>query len=239
MVNLHTFKSGTAALLALTITSSTIVPLVTAVPASAQWRRSPESGQNENDRLGQNGRYRLDNLNLVLPSGTSIPVRYDKEKIVLTPDETVPVTFTVATDVRNSNGNVVIPEGSQLIGDLRPTSGGSRFVAKEVTLLRRRMEQQSKPFSINASSDVVTRTEEVKKGANTGSILTGAAIGAGAAAAISAITGDHSVNAWEVIGGAGAGALGGWLLNRKSANMVVVYPERDLNVRLTSEFALR
>ncbi len=230
MVNLNAFKSGTAALLALTITGGAIVPIVTSAPASAQ-SRFP--------RVEQNNRYQLNNLNLVLPSGTSIPVRFDKEKIVLMPDETVPVTLTVATDIRNSDGNVVIPEGSQIAGDLRPTSGGTQFVGRELTLYRRRMERQSRPFSINASSDAVTRTEEVKQGANTGTVLTGAAIGAGAAAALSAIIGDRSINALEVLGGAGAGALGGWLLNRKSAKMVVVYPERDLRVRLNSEFALR
>lgn len=238
MVNFQAFKSGTAALLALTITSSTVVPMLTATPASAQ-RRFPRLEQNGNGRFEQNGRYQLDNLNLVVPSGTTIPVRYDKEKIILMPDETVPVTLTVAADVRNSNGNVVIPEGSQIIGDLEPASRGTQFVAKEVTLYRRRLEQQSKPFSIDATSNVVTRTEEVKRGASTGSIVTGAAIGAGAAAVLSAITGDHNISALEVLGGAGLGALGGVFLNRKSANMVVIYPERDLNVRLNSEFALR
>lgn len=234
MVNFNAFKSGTAALLALTITGGAIVPLVTSAPVSAQARfprRFPRSEQN-------NG-YQLNNLNLYLPSGTSIPVRFDKEKIVLMPDETVPVTLTVATDVRNSDGNVVIPEGSQIVGDIKPTSRGSQFVAREVTLYRQRLERQSKAFSIDASSNVVTRTEEVKQGANTGSILTGAAIGAGAAAALSAVIGNRSIEALEVLGGGAAGALGGWLLNRKSANMVVIYPERDLNVRLNSEFALR
>lgn len=230
MDNFHTFKSGTAALLALTITSSALVPIVTATPASAQSRR-PD--------LVQNNRYQLNNLNLVLPSGTSIPIRYDKDKIILLPNETMPVTLTVAADVRNSNGYVVIPEGSQIGGSLQPASGGSRFVAQQITLYRRQLDKQSNPFSINAVSTVVTRTEQVKQGANTGSILTGAAIGAGAAAALSAIFGDHSINTWGVLTGAGAGALGGWLLNQKSANMVVIYPQRDLNVTLNSEFALR
>lgn len=235
MSNSNPFKSGTAALLALAITSSAVVPLLTAVPAFAQYR-SPQDRFPQRD---QNFPRREQLNNLVIPSGTTIRVRYDREKVVLMPDETVPLTLKVSEAVRASDGTVLIPRDSELSGELRPTYRGTQFVAKEVTLYRRRVDEQSRPFPINATSNVVTRIEEVKQGANTGSIATGAAIGAGAAAALSAITGDRSIGALEVLGGAGAGALGGLLLNRKTANMVVVYPEQDLTVRLSSEFALR
>ena len=222
MFNFNHFKSGTATLLALTITSSTVVPIVTTASALAQGYPP-----------------RREQINIFIPSGTSIPVRYDKEKIIVMPDETAPVTLTVATNVISSDGSVLIPEGSQISGDLKPVSGGTQFVAKELTFYRRQLEKQSRAFPINATSNVVTRTEEITKGSSTTSILTGAAVGGGAAAAISALTGNHSISALEVLGGAGLGAVGGALLNRPKVNAIVIYPSQDLTVRLTSEFDLR
>ena len=222
MFNFNHFKSGTATLLALTITSSTVVPIVTTASALAQGYPP-----------------RREQINIFIPSGTSIPVRYDKEKIIVMPDETAPVTLTVATNVISSDGSVLIPEGSQISGDLKPVSGGTQFVAKELTFYRRQLEKQSRAFPINATSNVVTRTEEITKGSSTTSILTGAAVGGGAAAAISALTGNRSISALEVLGGAGLGAVGGALLNRPKVNAIVIYPSQDLTVRLTSEFDLR
>lgn len=222
MFNFNHFKSGTVTLLALTITSSTVVPIVTTTSVLAQGYPP-----------------RREQINRVIPSGTSIPVRYDQEKIIVMPDETAPVTLTVATNITSSDGSVLIPEGSQISGNLQPASGGTQFVAKELTFYRRQLDKQSRAFPINATSRVVTRTEEITKGVNTTSILTGAAVGGGAAAAISAITGDHSISALEVLGGAGLGAVGGALLNRPKVNAIVIYPSQDLTVRLTSEFDLR
>jgi hypothetical protein len=227
MLNFNRLQSRTATLLTVLVTSTAVVPLLTTGPVFAQ------------SNFPQRERLNRERLNLVVPSGTSIPVRYDKEKIVVMPDETMPVTLTVAADVISSEGRVVIPQGSQISGELQPVSGGSQFVAKEITLFRRRVDEQSKPFSISGRSNVVRRIEEVKKGASTTSILTGAAVGGGAAAALAAITGDRALATEEILGGAGLGALGGFFLNRQKVDAVVIYPERDLTVRLNSQFSLR
>lgn len=227
MFNFNRLQSRTATLLTVLVTSTAVVPLLTTGSVFAQ------------SNFPQRERLNRERLNLVVPSGTSIPVRYDKEKIVVMPDETMPVTLTVAADVISSEGRVVIPQGSQISGELQPVSGGSQFVAREITLFRRRVDEQSKPFSISGRSNVVRRIEEVKKGASTTSILTGAAVGGGAAAALAAITGDRALATEEILGGAGLGALGGFFLNRQKVDAVVIYPERDLTVRLNSQFSLR
>lgn len=224
MFNFNRLQSGTAALLLLGITSTVAIPFVTITPVVAQ----------SQDRFPQRER-----ANLVVSSGTPISVRYDKDKIVVMPDEKMPVTLTVASDVLNDEGRVVIPQGSKISGNLEPASGGSQFVAREVTIYRRLVDKQSNPFSINGTSNVVRRIEEVKKGASGTSILTGAAVGGAAAAAIAAITGDRAIATEEVLGGAGLGALGGLFLNRKKVEAVVIYPDRDLTVRLTSQFERR
>lgn len=226
MVYLNPLKSGTAAILALTITSGGVVPIVTTAPAVAQ-SRFPQRSQVEQ------------RTNLVLPAGTTIPVNYNKDKVVLTPDETVPLTLKVAKNITGSDGKTVIPEGSEISGELRPVSGGTQFVAKELTVYMRRQDKQSKAFPINGTSYVVTRMEEVKQGASTTSILKGAAIGGAAASVIAAITGDRAIATEEVLGGAGLGAIGGLLLGKKQANLRVVYPQQDLTVRLNSQFAYR
>lgn len=219
MLNVKSLKTGTAALLALTITSSAVVPLVSTAPAFAQSRNT-----------------RTETYNQFVPAGTSIKLRYDKDKILLMPNETVPLTLTVAEDVLSRDRRILIPEGSEIKGELKAGSRGSQFVAKELTVYT---NGQSRRYYLNATSNVVTRTEEVKKGSSTRSILTGTALGAGAAAAIAALSGDRSIGADEVLGGAGLGTIGGWLLNRKKVTMFSVYPEQDLAVRLRSELALR
>jgi hypothetical protein len=223
MTYFHSLKSGTAALLALISIGGAAVPLVTTTSAFAQYPYQRAQQFN----------------NVVLPSGTSIPVQYDKEKIIVMPDETAPLTLTVARNITANNGTLLVPAGSKISGELKPVSGGTQFVAKELTLYRPRLREQTRAFPIDGSSKVVRRIEEVKKGASTGSILQGAAIGGAAAAALSALIGDRAIATEEVLGGAGLGALGGLFLNRKKVDAVVIYPQQDLTVRLNSQFSLR
>ncbi len=136
-----------------------------------------------------------------LAAGTTIPVEYRAERIIVAPNEIAPLTLTVARDVTNSQGTVLIPEGSQIVGQLQPVNGGSQFVARELVINNQR-------YPISASSDVVTETRNVR-GRDFKSILGGAAIGAGAAAGISAITGDRNIGVSEVLTGAGVGAGAG------------------------------
>lgn len=210
------WQPGTAALLALAITAATTAPFVASSSALAQYRTSPSQ------RLVD---YRI-------PSGTVIPVTYEKEKIVVSPKETTDVTLTVAQDIVARDGSLLIPRGSEVFGQLQPVSGGSQFVARELRL------PQSQPQSLNASSRVVTRTQEVRRGTNPTSIVAGAAVGSAAAAAISGLTGDRRIGALEVLAGTGVGAVGGLLLGRNSTTVVVIEPDRDLDLTLRSDLVV-
>ncbi len=222
------WQSGTATMMALAITAGAIAPLFSSKVALAQNRfpnPSPNNAPSER-------------LDVFVPTGTTIAVGFDEaEKIVIAPQETKSLTLRVARPVTNSNGTVLIPVGSQLIGQLQPAPGGSQFVAKELIIRPgRRFEQR---YSINGSSSVVTRTEQISKGADVRGILKGAAIGAAAGAALGALTGDHAIATEELLGGAGLGAVGGLVLNRRKVDVVVVRPNEDLAVKLDSELALR
>jgi len=69
------WQSGTAALMALAITTGTTA-LLTTTPASAQL-------------------FPRQSTQIAIPTGTSIPVRYEQGKIVIAP-KTMPLTLTVA-----------------------------------------------------------------------------------------------------------------------------------------------
>lgn len=214
MFHLNQFKSATAVLMAVGVTTTTATNMALASPASAEILVAQSRTVD----------YRL-------PVGTSIPVTYDKEKVVVTPDETSELTLDVADDILR-NGVVIIPQGAKIEGELRPSGRGTRFVAENIVFPNGRRQR------INATSGVVTRTEEVRQGANIGSILTGAAVGSAAATLISGITGDRRITALEVLAGTGLGTAGGALFGRRSASVLVVRPETDLRLRLGSELVV-
>ncbi len=208
-------RSGLSVFLALGLTTAVATPLLQAIPATAQ--SFPNTLQR--DRI---------------VAGTVIQVEYpEAEKIVIMPNETVPLTITVAQDVVTSQGRVWIPAGAEIVGQLKPASGGSQFVANEVII------SAGKRFRLDANSEVVTRTETIRKGASARSIIGGAAIGAAAAAAIGAVVGDNAIATEEVLGGAGLGAITGVFVGRRKVEVVVVRPSEDLNLTLQSDIVFR
>lgn len=218
MSSFTTWKSGTAALMALTIATGATAPLMMPDTASAQlFPQSP----------------RTTTTQVTIPTGTSIPIRYDQaEKIVISPTETLPLTLKVAANIVNRSGSILIPAGSLVVGQMQPADGGSQFVASELVTYQGRRQ------SISASSDVI-KTSQVGQGASTGNILKGAVVGSAAAAALGGLTGDRRITAGEVLIGTGVGAVGGLVLGRKKADVVVVNPDTDLNLTLRSSLALR
>ncbi len=218
MTGFHRWKSGTAAFLALSITTAAAAPILVSTPATAQ------------AIFGQRSR------GISIPSGVRLPVAFDKEKVVVTPDETSDLTLTVATNIIDSNRNILIPRGSELVGQLEPATfrgeKGSRFVARELVFPDGRKQ------SIDATSAVVTTKETIKRGSSTGKILTDAAYGTAAATVLSLLTGNRKIETLEPIAGAAAGALASILLNRKSAEVVVINPANDLDVTLRSNLLL-
>jgi hypothetical protein len=217
----HSWRSKTALLIALGMTSMTAFPILTMASATAVPK--PYS-------IAQ----LFSQSSVVVPAGTVIPVKYDEaDKIVVAPDDKTPVTLTVAANIRSASGTILVREGTQIKGELRPAEGGTQFVAQELIF-----PNTNRRLPIDATSRTITERETIKKGANVGSILTGAAVGAGAAAALSEIFGD--IDAIKVIGGAGAGALAGWLLGgRRQTEVIVVRPDTDLDLTLQSDLVLR
>jgi hypothetical protein len=215
------WQSRTALFLALGFASTLTLPLTLAKPGMASsspylvGQRFPDSWRSS------------------LPAGTAIPVTYedeDADRILVTPDETAAVTLIVTNDIVNSSRRVVIPEGSELTGELRPSRGGTQFFAETLTL------PDGTSRAIEATSNVVTETEVIRKRDNP-DILRGAVVGGAAGAILGEIFG--SIDVLEVLGGAGAGILAEIFLlrNRREVEVVVVRPDA-LDVRLDSDFVL-
>jgi hypothetical protein len=239
MTHLNRWKTGTATFMAIAITTGASIPLLSLTPAHAQYNNN-------------NGRFNLGQSRTVtIPGNRNVvfPVTYEKEKVIVNPGETIPLTLRIANDIIDSNGRVLIPTGTEVLGRLEPVnlSGnfrtnnnnnnnnqrqGVRFLAQEIVFASGRRQ------SINATSRTFSQTERISQGADTGSILTDAAIGAGAATVISLLTGDKKIQTLEPIIGAGAGALASVLLRRKSADVYVLKPETDLALTLNSNLVL-
>jgi len=224
MNHLNQWKSGAAALMAITITTGAITPMIAFAPAA-----------NAQYNIGQTRR-------VAIPAGVTFPVRYEKEKVVVSRGETLPLTLRIANNIIDGNRNVLIPAGTEVVGQIEPVYfdgqystdrnnteniRGVRFVAREL------IYSSGKRQTINANSQTITQTEKISRN-DSSRILTDAAIGAGAAAAISLITGNRRIELGEPIGGAAAGALASVLLRRKETEVFVIRPEQDLRLALGS-----
>lgn len=170
-----------------------------------------------------------------IPAGTAIPLRYDRaDRILLAKNEPqpTPITLTVAQNIVTSDGTVLIPAGAQVSGQLTVAQGAAQFTASQLVLAN------GQQIAIAATSDPITTTETVRRGANTGTILKDAALGSAAAAGIAAVTGDRNIRAGEVLIGTGVGALAGLIFGGDRVDLISIRPNTDLNVRLTNTLTL-
>jgi hypothetical protein len=170
---------------------------------------------------------------VIIPQGTAIPVKYDQaKKILVTKSETAPLTLTVSQNVITQDGIVVIPAGSQVIGQLKPVKGGSQFVGEKLVLTT------GQQYDLNATSDVITKTETINKGLSVSAILQNTILGAGAAAAVAAVTGDRAIATEEVLGGAGVGALVGVFFGQNSVDLIAIEPNTDLQITINQNLSV-
>ncbi|NET59928.1 MAG: hypothetical protein F6K47_28395 [Symploca sp. SIO2E6] len=225
----HRWQSKTALVMALGMSSITAMPMLMATSATASSHSYPVAQlfPSQPPPISQ------EFASVTIPAGNLIPTISDEtDKIVIAPDETLAVTLIVNTDIRSSAGTLLIPAGSEIEGEMRPTAGGTRFFAQELMI-----KNSNQQVPIDATSQEITDTETIDEGTDTSAILTGALIGAGAGVVLGEIFGD--IDFLEVLGGAGAGALAGLLLGgSKQAEVFVINPDTDLDLTLESDLVL-
>ncbi len=177
--------------------------------------------------------------NTVIPAGTSIPLTSaDGNSIQVRRGETRALTLQTAANLRSSNGAILVPAGSQVSGQLRPSQDGVVFIAQSIKL------SNGQELNLNARSQELYGFETKSKGASAFDVITGTLAGAGTATIVAGTTGDRRIDALEVLGGAAAGALAGWglptagVLGGGSEEIMTINPSQDLTVTLQSPLSL-
>lgn len=169
------------------------------------------------------------NSSLTVQAGSQIGVRYpngNDVNIVVAPGQTIATTLEVSSPVSNSNGQVLIPAGSQIQGRIVPVNiqGASitaaKFVADTLTV-------NNRSYSINAESSAIAATDNV----NTAS-LQGALVTSAAESIVSTITGQRGLG--TVIGQVITGENG----QATSQNAVVVIDPSQLDLVVGSDFSV-
>lgn len=145
-----------------------------------------------------------------LTAGTVLPVEYSgSERIVLRRDERYPLTLTITRDVRDNRNRVIIPSGSRVEGEFRPVRNGIQFVTRRLVL------RNGKIYRINATSRIIysDRNFDTEN-------LRNSRISDAARIIISSV-------------------LGNGRSTSDNSNLIVVYPDRDLDLTLSSDLQIR
>ncbi|MEA5512350.1 hypothetical protein VB715_21485 [Crocosphaera sp. UHCC 0190] len=219
-------KSGISALSVLLL-GLTATPLLPVVSVLAQPYPTPNQNTVENYNT------------VIIPSGTLIPVSYEGESpIRVNQGEYIPLELQVAANLSDRNGNLLIPAGTIIRGQLEPADPGAQYVAREMII------NGNQWIPLNATSHIVARVETVNDGATIANILSGTFAGAGTATIIAGTTGDRRIEPLEVLGGAALGTFLGWglpegqIIGGGTHQVVVINPDRDLTLTLNSDVAV-
>jgi hypothetical protein len=164
--------------------------------------------------------------NTALPAITASNQDSQAPTLFMDPNEERPMSIFLSNDIYDSNNQLALPRGSEVRGRFVPVRGGLKFLADAVVV-------RGQYYAIQASSDVL-RDEKDPRQYSGEAIAGDALIGAGAGALLGALTGGVS---WGgVLGGAAASSILG---NVTAPQVVVVSPDRPLNLRLDAPLTVR
>ncbi len=162
----------------------------------------------------------------VLRAGSAMPILLDQE-IAVNSGENTPINARILQDVRGDNGEVVIPGGSEVRGNVEFTAGGARLVLKELII-------RDRQYTIRAATTVYpTRTQGGTRGGNP---LLGGAIGGFGGYSIGRMVDRQSGGLW---GGLLGGLLGSILTPSGSpGRSVVTFPAGMTNTQLLDDLSV-
>jgi len=188
----------------------------------ARYERN-ERYDDDDDRYDDEDRY---SRRGVLESGTYLETDYSgRDRIVLRRNEVLPLTLRVAEDVEDDDGRVLIRRGSRIEGELRPSDGGVRFYARRLILT------SGGRYSINARSNVIRNSQDFDD-----DDLDDTVVSRAARILIGSVLGSQG-DLGDILGDVLEGRTRGD--SRLRSDLVVVYPDRDLDLRLRSDLRIR
>ena len=237
-----TRKQSTQSLVAVLMIGTTVLSSVTAVSAkplfsgksntyNSSTQPYPPNYNNYPRQYSQTG--------ITIPSGTSIPVSYDDaETITIAKGESRSLNLNVAANIRQADGTILIPAGSEISGQLQATDQGVQYLAQQIVL------PNGRSIPINATSRMLVDFQTENEGASAADIIMGTLAGAGTATLIAGTTGDRHINALEVLAGAATGALAGWglptagIVGGGTREVMTIDPSQDLTLTLQSPLSM-
>ena len=169
-------------------------------------------------------------LTLKVPKDTRINVSYmPSQRVVVTPGETLNMTLMVANDIKNAQGEVLVPKDSQIEGQLVSRySGndfmGTQFVAQKLTIGNKSYN------NINAASSLIKSQQPTNV---IGQTLQNAAMTAAAQTVLAKVTGQR-INVGDIL----SSVLMGQAQNSQPQNndkLIIIDPQKDLNLTLGSD----
>ncbi len=213
----------------------TLMSLMMGVFISA-WLLSLISVRAQSPSLAQEFIRAAQSLNL--PAGTQIPVKYDQgEKILLAKEDSLALTLKVAGNITNAKGIIIIPSGSEIVGEIKPTGRGAQFFSQRILLKLDNQPPLEK--SLDAISQIIARIETLVKGVNVEQIIQGATLGEMANNILSGFREKTGKNdSTSILNARELEALAGWLLGSETIDLISINPNKDLNLTLKSDFAL-
>lgn len=238
MMRFSSFSSGTAALLVFGMTASAVAPIVTSTPATAA-TFSDVNNQlarplSESSYIASSVSIENQSLKLKVAKGSKIDVIYTtSKKVVLTPSETLNMTLLVAKDIKNSQGQVLIPKNSKIEGQLISRYSvndfkGAQFVAQKLIIGNKSYN------NINATSALIKNQQSTNNIFGIGKTLQNATMTVAAQAALAKITGQR-MNVGDI--------LSSVLTSRAQDNqpkdnekLIIIEPQKDLSLTLGSDF---
>ncbi len=173
----------------------------------------------------------------VIPAGTIIPIRFESgDKILLTRQESLKLSLTVAGDITNVRGLTVIPNGSEILGEIRPTPEGSQFFSSQLLIIQ---NNQKFTYSVNAISQVINNLERLVKGINFDRVVKGAVLGTQAASKLQSWLYNSETNdTGNRLGIDELEVLAVWLLGTETLELISINPNRDLQLTLVSDLRI-
>lgn len=190
-------------------------------------------GQTSGGSTSGTGTQTTQSPELRIAQGTKVNVKYEaSDKVVVAPGESINMTLLTASDIKNSQGKVLVPANSRLEGQLIPRYSGSTFLGTQFVAQRLLVSNQTYN-NLNVTSPLVTAKppEEVKRQS-----LEDAAITAAASTIANTVLG-RPVKPADILTTILTGRTPGTTTTRNTQNqLVIIDPETDMPLTFGSDF---
>ncbi|CAA9307544.1 hypothetical protein AVDCRST_MAG92-5584 [uncultured Coleofasciculus sp.] len=234
-----------------------VLPPISSRSDTSQYMAQVSPVNNQSTKNGSTPQTVISDLNTQraeyrVPQGTTIKVEYKvSDKVVVAPGETKSLTLIVAQDIQNSKGEILIPKGSQIEGQIVPRYSGSSFLGAQFVAQRLSVGNQSYN-SLNATSLLLTEQQSTNGVGSLQRTIGDAAINTAAQVLLGRVTGQGGSigdmlsqvgSVGGILGQArGVGGILGNVLTSRGSNQqpnnsqILIDPQKDLQLTVGSDF---